>query len=208
MREIVEGVFIWSKPAEPQGYNFNGYFIRHPGGNLVIDPVEPDDEEMGFLVDEGVAEILITNRNHSRAANEVRSATGAQTAIHRADADYAQRQGCVVDEAMSTGDIHGPLVAIPAKGKSPGEMAFLWSERGILFIGDAAIGNPPGQLSLLPEEKLDDPVQLRDSLRGLLEVDFDTLLVGDGEPILTGAKAKLKELVESFVELEAKAASG
>ena len=109
---------------------------------------------------------------------------------------------------MSTGDMHGPLVAIPAKGKSPGEMAFLWPERGILFVGDAAVGNPPGRLSLLPEEKIDDPFQLRDSLRGLLEVDFDTLLVGDGEPILTGARAKLQELVESFAELEAKAANG
>jgi hypothetical protein len=32
----------------------------------------------------------------------------------------------------------------------------------------------------------------------LLALDFDTLLVGDGEPILSGAGRKLRELVETF----------
>jgi hypothetical protein len=31
-----------------------------------------------------------------------------------------------------------------------------------------------------------------------LDLDFDILLVGDGEPILQNAKARLKELVETF----------
>ena len=39
---------------------------------------------------------------------------------------------------------------------------------------------------------------MRESVRNLLDLDFDTLLVGDGEPILKGAKVRLKELVESF----------
>jgi len=39
---------------------------------------------------------------------------------------------------------------------------------------------------------------LRESVRGLLGLDFDTLLVGDGEPILQDAKARLKELVATF----------
>jgi hypothetical protein len=32
----------------------------------------------------------------------------------------------------------------------------------------------------------------------LLELDFDTLLVGDGEPILQDAKERLRELVTTF----------
>jgi hypothetical protein len=35
-------------------------------------------------------------------------------------------------------------------------------------------------------------------VRTLLDLDFDTLLVGDGTPILTGAKAQLNELVADF----------
>ncbi len=198
MRELLEDVFIWSRLSEPHGYDFNGYFLRHESGNIVVDPVEPEKEGLEWLGAEGVAEILLTNRNHSRAANAVRAATGAQTLIHRADADHAQRQGCMIDEAMSVGEMHGPLQILPAKGKSPGEIALYWPARRILLLGDAAIGNPPGKLSLLPEEKLDEPKRLHESLRALLEVDFDTLLLGDGVPILEGAKACLEDLVASF----------
>jgi hypothetical protein len=45
---------------------------------------------------------------------------------------------------------------------------------------------------------MDDPPRLRASLRELLELDFETLLVGDGVPILQDAKARIEELVETF----------
>ncbi len=69
---------------------------------------------------------------------------------------------------------------------------------GILIVGDAIIGNPPGQCGLLPEHVMDDPARLRNNLRKLLDLDFDILLVGDGESLLRDAKARLKELVETF----------
>ncbi len=100
---------------------------------------------------EGVARILITNRNHSRAANKVRQATGARTAIHPLDAAHARAQGCVIDEGLGHDEVVGPLVVVPADGKSPGEVALHWSTRRSLFLGDAAIRNPPGRCSLLPE---------------------------------------------------------
>ena len=200
MREILDGIFTWSRLSEPHGYDFNGYFLRHESGNVVVDPVEPEPADLDWLADEGVRHILLTNRNHSRGANSVRKATGAQTLIHRSDAAHAQEQGCIVDEAISSGEVFGPLQVVPAKGKSPGEVALYWPERGILILGDAAVGNPPGALSLLPEDKLDEPARLHESLRRLLEIDFDCLLLGDGVPILRGAKAKLAELVESFPE--------
>ena len=198
MREIVEGVFTWSRFAEPQGYDFNGYFVSHESGNLVIDPVEPEAADLEQMAKAGVAAILITNRNHSRAANQVREVTGAKTAIHASDAGHAQKQGCVVDEAFSIGESWGPLLVVPAAGKSPGEVALFWAERRLLLVGDAVIGNPPGRLSLLPEEKLDDPAELRQSLRTLLQVDFDSILPGDGVPILSGAKQALQDLVARF----------
>ncbi len=45
---------------------------------------------------------------------------------------------------------------------------------------------------------MDDPTRLRSSVRKLLDLDFDILLVGDGESILRDAKARLKELVQAF----------
>jgi len=95
-------------------------------------------------------------------------------------------------------DLIGPLVVVGAPGKSPGEVALHWSERRLLIVGDAVIGNPPGCCGLLREQVMDDPHRLRQSVRRLLDLDFDTLLVGDGQPILEGAKARLEELVATF----------
>ena len=50
----------------------------------------------------------------------------------------------------------------------------------------------------LRAQVLDDPARLRESVRQLLSLDFDTLLVGDGECVLHGAQERLQELVETF----------
>ncbi len=83
-------------------------------------------------------------------------------------------------------------------GKSPGEVALHWPERRLLLVGDAVIGNPPGRCGLLREAVMDDPARLRASVRELLDLDFETLLMGDGVPILQDAKARIEELVETF----------
>ncbi|HXQ20109.1 MAG TPA: MBL fold metallo-hydrolase [Candidatus Acidoferrales bacterium] len=198
MREIVGGIFTWPWFSERHGYNFNGHLVRDPAGNLCIDPVAPDAATLDALGQLGVSRIIITNRNHVRAANVVRTRTGAQTLLHSADAAYAREQGAELDGALPVGGKIGALVVIGVPGKSPGEVALHWPERRLLIAGDAVIGHPPGRCSLLPERVMDDPSQLRTSVRRLLDLDFDTLLVGDGESILTGAKEQLHELVASF----------
>jgi len=198
MREVVSGIFTWPWFSEPHGYNFNGHLVRHPEGNLCVDPVEPTEEDLVELARYGVSRILLTNRNHSRAANLVRGRTGARTAIHPADAVHARGEGTEIDDELRLGDKIGPFVVVGVPGKSPGEVALHWPERKLLIVGDAVIGKPPGHCGLLPEKVMDDPPRLRASVRALLALDFDTLLVGDGEPVLRGAKERLRELVETF----------
>ena len=198
MREILNDIFTWPWFSEPHGYNFNGHFIRSAGGNLCIDPVEPSDEDLAEMARQGLARILITNRNHSRAANKIRARTGARTAIHPADAPHARIEGAELDDELNPGDKVGPFVVIGAPGKSLGEVVLHWPERKILLAGDAVVGDPPGKCKLLPDKVVDDPALLRDSARQLLALDFDILLVGDGVPILQAAKDRLRELVNSF----------
>ena len=78
MEKILGDVFTWSWFSEPHGYNFNSLLIPDPDGNICIDPVEPNDEVMSELVRTGVSRILLTNRNHVRAANKIRERTGAR----------------------------------------------------------------------------------------------------------------------------------
>jgi len=198
VQEFLPDVFIWSWFSEPHGYDFHGTLLLSAAGNLCIDPVDPSEEVLDRLAKEGVAQILITNRNHTRAANRVRERTGAKVAIHPADAAYAREQGTAIDAELGVGESVGPFNLLGVPGKSPGEIALHDPARRLLVVGDAVIGNPPGQLSLLRERVMDDPALLRASVRSLLELDFDTLMVGDGVSIREGGRERLRELVASF----------
>jgi glyoxylase-like metal-dependent hydrolase (beta-lactamase superfamily II) len=198
MHEILSGISSWPWFSERHGYDFNGYLVQDPGGAICIDPVEPNAEDMAVLERSRPACIVITNRNHTRAANTVRERTGARVVIHPSDAAYARQQGVLLDGEATTGSRIGPFVVVAVPGKSPGEIALHDAARRVLVVGDAVIGNPPGQCSLLSERVMDDPARLRASLHSLLALDFDTLLVGDGTPIIGGAKEKLGELVSTF----------
>ncbi|HEV8553483.1 MAG TPA: MBL fold metallo-hydrolase [Casimicrobiaceae bacterium] len=198
MLEVVANVLTWSWFSEPHGYDFNGYLVRHSEGNLCIDPVPPGEETLAEIASLGVAKILLTNRNHSRAANVVRARTGARTLIHPDDAAHARSQGAEIDGDLTVGEKIGPLTIVAVPGKSPGEVALHWPERKLLIVGDAVIGNPPGHCGLLREKVMDDPARLRQSVRNLLNLEFDTLLFGDGASILHDAKMQLKELVDTF----------
>lgn len=198
MREIVDGVYTWSRLSEPHGYDFNGYLVELPEGAVVIDPVEPDAASLAEIVARRPRRILLTNRNHSRAANRLREATGAQTAIHPDDAGHATAQGTEIDAALALGEDIGPLAVLDAAGKSPGEVALYWRARRLLFVGDVVVGWPAGACKLLPEDKLDDPARLRDSVRRLAALPVDSLLVGDGVPILRDADRALQRLVDQW----------
>ncbi len=104
MREFLPGVLSRSWFSEPHGYDFNGTLLLHAEGNLCVDPVDPTEEVLDRLAKMGVAQILITNRNHSRAANRVRERTGARVAIHPADAAYARDQGTAIDAELEVGE--------------------------------------------------------------------------------------------------------
>jgi glyoxylase-like metal-dependent hydrolase (beta-lactamase superfamily II) len=198
MREFLPGILTWPWRSERHVYDFHGTLVLHPEGNLCVDPVEPPGDVLDRLAKEGVARIVLTNRNHVRAANRVRERTGARVAIHPADGEYARGQGAILDAELAVGEEVGPFRVVGVPGKSPGEIALHDPQRRLLLVGDAVIGNPPGRLSLLSERVMDDPALLRASLRRLLELDFDALLVGDGVPIGAGARARLAELVAGF----------
>ena len=87
-------------------------------------------------------------------------------------------------------------IEIP-NNKSPGETALYWPPRKTLILGDALIGDPPGELRLLPKEKYADAQRAIEGIKVLLNLDFDILLVGDGDSILSGAKSTVEDFIHS-----------
>jgi glyoxylase-like metal-dependent hydrolase (beta-lactamase superfamily II) len=156
------------------------------------------DAVLDALCREGVARIVLTNRNHFRASARLKERTGATIAVHPADAEFVRSKGVPVDAPLATGERVGPLTVVDASGKSPGEIALHWPERRILLVGDACVGKPPGSCALLPDAVLDDKRRLVASLARLAELEFDALLLSDGEPILQGGRDALRRLVSQL----------
>lgn len=186
--EILPGIHVWSKWSEDKGLFFNGHRIETPDGAVVTDPVDPGtDEARNAILDLGApAAIVVLNRHHLRAAEWLRRATRAPIWMAEPEAEAVE---VAVDRKLRDEDrVCGELRVIALPGKTPGEIALLReADGGQLIVGDTLIGRPAGALSLLPDDKLEDPRRLRRSLRNLIDERFDALLVGDGVSILSDA---------------------
>ena len=199
MNEIVKGVYIWSVFSEEKKLNFNGYFIptQHPlFGNVVIDPPPVSDLDLTQMETLGsVQHILITNRNHIRWSRELQEKFDAEIRMNSAD---AQSEDMISDHNFGDGDMLAGFlktVVIP-DNKSPGETALYWEKKKILFLGDALIGKPPGEVPLLPPEKYADIEKSRAGIKVLDPLNFNSVLMGDGEPILTGGKKAIVRFLD------------
>jgi glyoxylase-like metal-dependent hydrolase (beta-lactamase superfamily II) len=196
VQEIISGVHIWSEFSEKKGFAFNGYAVATERGTVVIDP--PDPGESGWVLFEELAPfegVFVTNRNHSRSAAAFRDRYDIPVRLHRDDAEQAKVDA---DETLTGGESVGDdirLVSVP--GKSPGEIAFHLPARQALIVGDLVIGVPPGALSTYPNEAIDDRELLMRSAEKLLELEFDALLLCDGDPLPRRGKEKLQAFVYS-----------
>ena len=207
MREILPGIFTWGSTYADRPWDLNGYAIKLDDCTVLVDPPAPgEDDRPSFDVMKPIAKIVLTNRDHVRDAELFRTRYGARL-VAGAD-EVTQLAPIAIDEAVREGDlISGALRVIHLPGKSAGEIglyfdpahhAFSREMGGILLLGDAIIGNPPGALSLIPEPKLDDPSKLKRSLRKLLNYDFDVLLLCDGQPVLREGKLKVAEFLNTL----------
>ena len=199
MDEILKDVYFWSVFSEEKKLSFNGYFIptQHPlFGNVIIDPPPVSDLDLAQMESLGsVQHILITNRNHIRWSRELRGKFDAEIRMNSSD---AQSEDLISDHNFGDGDmLAGFLKAVVVPdNKSPGETALYWEERKILFVGDAVIGKPPGEVTLLPPGKYAEIEKARAGIKVLDNLNFDSLLLGDGDPIPTDGQKAIERFLD------------
>jgi uncharacterized cupin superfamily protein len=193
---IVPGVWSWSRWQPDRNLDFNGFFIEESGGNLVIDPIEPDEATLTELKARGVATIVVTNRDHERASALVAQVTGAEIVASSGDGPLMQR---APDRTVERDDeIGGRWRVVGLDGfKTAGEFALWDPSRRTAIVGDALWGTPAGALTLMPDAKLADPVRAALSARALRALKPDHLLVGDGASIFGGAHAALGAMIDA-----------
>jgi glyoxylase-like metal-dependent hydrolase (beta-lactamase superfamily II) len=197
MKEIYPGIYSWFWLSPKHGYNFNSYALRGDDGLIVIDPVFAGEEELGDILELGTPKyIILTNKDHERMAYELRDKYKAKIYINEMDAAFLKSSPDQTfrDRDTLPGNLY--VINIP-NNKSPGESALLLSkDKGVLFIGDAIIGWPNGEFSMLPREKYKNPHMAKESIRILLDFDYDTVLVGDGESVLGDGKEAVKRVLD------------
>ncbi|HXI01926.1 MAG TPA: hypothetical protein VNI57_02010 [Candidatus Saccharimonadales bacterium] len=195
MIEILPGIFTWAFESVEKKIMFNGWYLATPGEPVLVDPPPCPEKDMEEIEQRGIPKaILLTNKDHVRASQEIAAQFRAPILIHQADAPLvAGRIGGVFKHGD---DLPGGIHAIRLPdGKSPGECAFLLRRANAVILGDALIGKPAGQLNLLPPEKFADAVKAREGIRVLLKYSFDGVLVGDGESIPRGGRRAIEDFL-------------
>ncbi|HET8606583.1 MAG TPA: MBL fold metallo-hydrolase, partial [Gaiellaceae bacterium] len=147
----------------------------------LIDPLVPPEDAERFhrALDRDAARaervhVLLTVHYHSRSAAELAER-------HQADLVTASSRG-----------LPPGIEAFPTARSN--EVVYWLPERRTLVVGDVILGGP----RLCPESWLPAGVghaELRASLRPLLELDVERILVSHGEPVLAGGAGALAALL-------------
>lgn len=187
-------LFGWSVFDESRNLDFHSVLWVRAGANVAIDPLPLTPHDSKHLTDlGGLALVVVTNSDHTRAAAALAKEFGARLAgpaAERATFPFA------CDLWLGDGDEPVPgLTTIALDGsKTAGELALV-IERTTLVTGDLVRAHEGGRLTTLPAAKLRDAAQAAASVRRLAALpDVDAVLVGDGWPIFRGAGAALREL--------------
>ena len=188
-------LYSWSVFDEGRNLDFHGTLWVRPEGNVVIDPVPMSEHDQRHLSELGGAlMVVVTNSDHVRAALQVARATGARVAGPRGE------QGAFpipCERWLADGEepLPGLRVLELHGSKTPGELALL-IHGTTLVVGDLVRAHAGGRLDLLPDPKLTDPGEARQSVRRLAALDgVEAVLTGDGWPVFRDGSRLLGELV-------------
>jgi uncharacterized cupin superfamily protein len=191
---IVPGVATWSRWQADRAMFFNAWFVEGRGGNMVVDPLEPDADDLAYVDERGLGAVVVTNRDHERAAATFVARYGVPVFAALPDAAELTVEARVVADGDK---LFGWRVMTFAGLKTPGEFALVAYDLHAAITGDALWGVPAGALTLMPDAKLADPALAALSLRRLLAADVRHVLVGDGTPVYERAADALQAALDA-----------
>lgn len=195
VREVLPGVLHWAAPHPNTGMDSGSHLLVEEG--VLIDPIAPS-EGLSWFDDKGVAEILLTNRHHTRSAFDIQDRIGVpvrapRTGMHDLPDDRV--------EPYDFGAEVSPGIRSHAISETwPDETALALERHGAVAIADG-VHHYDGAFGFFPDGLLgDDPEaekrRLREGFARLAdEVEFDSLLFAHGTPIVGGAREQLRRFV-------------
>lgn len=197
MNEVAPGVRSWSQHSERLGYDLNGFCWRAADGVVAVDPPELTEAAQEFMTENVPTLIVVTNWTHWRGTDALQEMSGAEIAMSAADAGSAPGEVARILAPDET--LPGGWQILDMAGKTAGEIGLYRPlDDGVVLVGDSLIGDPPGELRLLPTEKIHDRDRLLISLSRLEKLVYEILLVGDGEPIRRNAGSRVHQFLREI----------
>ena len=205
MTRFADGLWRWTAYYEEWGDEVGCVYYEAPDAVVLIDPLVPAEPSEGARFWEALdrdveragvpVHVYITVFWHARSAGEVvRRYHGRLHATGRARAANERRTG-VAPAAFRPGDpLPGGIEALPS-GRST-EVAYWIPEHGAIVPGDVLLGADNGALRLCPESWLPAGVthdRLRATLKPLLDLPVERVLVSHGDPVTIDTQARLAE---------------
>lgn len=197
MQEIAPGLWHWTAKHDRIGVEVSSYYLERE--RVLLDPMIPE-EGMGWFEDHGQpGHVLLTNRHHDRHAWDYQEAFGCT--VHCVGNGVHELEGRGPVEAFDFGDtLPGNAVAYEVGVICPDETALHLPDHRALACADGVI-HYGDELGFVPEQYMDDPEAtkpgLRRAYRGVMDLDFEVLLVAHGRPIVGGAKRALRRFTEA-----------
>jgi len=199
IREVLPGVQHWTAIHPKIRLPVDSYYIE--SARVVLDPMVPREGLEWFQGRQTPSQVVLTNRHHLRHSERYAQAFGcpircSETGLHEFERG-PKVEGFAFGEELAPGITAHQLGAI-----CPDDTALhiQTAGGGALAFADGLTRPRGGGLVFMPGFLMgDDPsavrAGLRESLRVLLELDFENLLFAHGEPLIGGGKAALREFL-------------
>jgi glyoxylase-like metal-dependent hydrolase (beta-lactamase superfamily II) len=200
VQELAPGLWRWTAFHREWREEVGCVYYEAPDAVVLIDPLVPEDEAERFwrALDRDVeragapVHVLVTVFWHVRSTKEVADRYGAHVwAPARGRGAIERRVGRVTNVYRPGDELPGGIV--PLKTARASEVVFWIPAHRTLVPGDVLLGG----LRLCPDSWLPEKTSLEDlaeSLRPLLELPVERVLVSHGEPVLEGGLEALERL--------------
>jgi glyoxylase-like metal-dependent hydrolase (beta-lactamase superfamily II) len=192
------GGFAWTRVD--LGF-VSAYLLVRDGEAAVVDTgVQGSDDEIaaaltGIGLGWGdVGHVILTHwhADHSGSISEVLNAAPTATG-YIGSADLPNVQASRELKTVNDGDAVFGLRIVGSPGHTIGHVSVLDEAGGVLVAGDA-LGTADGPLAGSNPSFTEDAAAAKATIVKLGKLTFETLLVGHGDPILTGASAQVAAL--------------
>jgi glyoxylase-like metal-dependent hydrolase (beta-lactamase superfamily II) len=190
--EVVPRVYRWTMHDDRIDSQSDSYAVVDDGRIVLIDPLPMAKQDLTTLGT--VHSIVLTASCHERSAWRYRQQfkvpvhAPAGAVDFEADPDFWYDQG---------DHLAGHLIAIHTPGPTEAYYSFFMErDEGVIFCADLLTNYAGEGLAFVPDEYQDDPPRIRESVRHLLSLPFQTLCPNHGDPITSGAKEAIREALE------------